>query len=243
MIKIFKNQKAASIDMAEAFSSIAEEAVDREGRFTIALTGGSSPQTLYEILRSDPYYQSIPWENGYFFWGDERAVPYDDDRNNARMGFEKLLNHVPVPADQIYRMNGEVAPDKAADDYEILLKQHFGERKPVFDLILLGMGVDGHTASIFPGSTAIHEKNRMVTTGYNSEQGTQRITLTAPLINKARHIFFAVFGDDKAETLRQVLEGEYNPEKLPVQLVKSGQGEITWFLDEKSAKLLKNLSE
>jgi 6-phosphogluconolactonase len=243
MIKIFKDQKAASREMAEAISSIAEEAVAREGRFTIALTGGSSPQTLYEILRSDPHRQRIPWQNGYFFWGDERAVQFDDDRNNAKMTFEKLLNHVPVPADQIYRMNGEAAPEKAAEEYEILLKRHFGEQEPAFDLILLGMGVDGHTASIFPGSVAVHEKNRLVTTGYNSEQSTQRITLTAPLINKARHIFFAVFGDDKAETLRQVLEGEYNPEKLPVQLVKSGQSEITWFLDDKSAKLLKNLSE
>lgn len=240
MIKIFKDQTAASLEMAEALTSIAEEAVAREGRFTMALTGGSSPQTLYVLLRSDPYHQRIPWKKCYFFWGDERAVPFDDDRNNARMGFEKLLNHVPVPTDQIYRMNGGIAPDKAADDYEILLKRHFGEQEPAFDIILLGMGADGHTASIFPGSAAVHEKNRLVTTGYNSEQGTQRITFTAPLINKARHIFFAVFGDDKAETLRQVLEGEEHPEQLPVQLVKSGQSEITWFLDEKSAKLLKN---
>jgi len=206
----------------------------------MALTGGSSPQTLYEILRSEPYYQNVPWEHCYFFWGDERAVPFDDDRNNARMGFEKLLNHLPVPTDQIYRMNGEIAPDKAADNYEILLKRHFGDQEPVFDLILLGMGSDGHTASIFPGSAAVHEQSRLVTTGYNSEQGTQRITFTAPLINKARHIFFAVFGDDKAETLRKVLEGKDNPEQLPVQLVKAGKSEVTWFLDEESAKLLKN---
>lgn len=243
MIKIFEDQRAASKAMAEKFISIAEYAVAGRGRFTVALTGGSSPQTLYKILRSDPCRQKVPWDNCYVFWGDERAVPFNDERSNARMGFEKLLNHVPVPSDQIYRMNGEIAPEKAADEYEIVLKQHFGEQKPEFDLILLGMGTDGHTASVFPDSEAVHETNRLVTTGYNNEQGTHRITFTAPLINNARHIFFAVFGDEKAETLRQVLEGDYNPEKLPVQLVKSGQGEITWFLDDKSAKLLKNPEE
>jgi 6-phosphogluconolactonase len=121
-----------------------------------------------------------------------------------------------------------------------MLNRHFGEQEPAFDLILLGMGADGHTASIFPGSDAVHENKRLVTTGYNNDQGTHRITFTAPLINQARHIFIAVFGDDKAETLRQVLEGEDNPEQLPVQLVKSGQSEITWFLDDESAKLLRN---
>jgi 6-phosphogluconolactonase len=240
MIKIFNDQRAASQAMAEAFTSIAIEAVGGRGRFTVALTGGSSPQTLYEILRSEPYRQKISWHNTYVFWGDERAVPFDDERNNAKMGFKILLNHIPVPDDQIFRMNGEVAPDRAAEEYEKMLNLHFGEQKPAFDLILLGMGADGHTASIFPGSDAVHEKNRLVTTGYNSEQGTHRITFTAPLINQAKHIIIAVFGKEKAETLRQVLEGEDNPEQLPIQLVKSGQSEITWYLDEKSAKLLKN---
>jgi 6-phosphogluconolactonase len=240
MIKIFKDQRAASQAMAETFTSIAKEAVARRGRFTVALTGGSSPQLLYEILRSDPYRQSVPWKKCYVFWGDERAVPFSDERSNARMGYEKLLNHVPVPAGQIYRMNGEVAPEKAADEYEKMLNRHFGEQEPAFDLILLGMGADGHTASIFPGSDAVHEKNRLVTTGYNSEQGTHRITFTAPLINKARNIFFGIFGDEKAETLRQVFEGDHNPEQLPVQLIKPVKSEIIWFLDEKSAKLLKN---
>lgn len=243
MIKVFKDQRAASIAMAEKFTSIAEKTVAKQGRFTVALTGGSSPQTLYEILHSDPYRQLIPWNYCYVFWGDERVVPFNDERSNARMGFEKLLNHVPVPTDQIYRMNGKITPEKAADEYEIMLNRHFEEQEPAFDLILLGMGADGHTASIFPGSEAVHEKRRLVTTGYNTEQGTHRITFTAPLINKSRHIFFAVFGDEKAETLRQVLEGDYRPEQLPAQLVKSERGEITWFLDEDSAKLLKNPEE
>ncbi len=238
MIKIFEDQRSASETMAEMFTLIAEEAVGERGRFTVALTGGSSPQTLYNILRSEPYQNRVPWKNCHIFWGDERVVPFNDKRNNARMGFEKLLNHVPIPAGQIYRMNVEIAPEKAAEEYEIILNRHFGIYKPAFDLILLGMGADGHTASIFPGSEAVHERSRWVATGYNAEQGTHRITFTAPLINKARHIFFAVFGSDKAETIRQVLEGDYNPVQLPVQLIKSEHGEITWFLDKESAKLL-----
>lgn len=243
MIKIFKDRRTASKAMAENFNSIAKEAVAVRNRFTVALTGGSSPKILYEILRTAPYRQRVPWKDCYIFWSDERAVPFNDERNNARMGFEKLLNHVPVPADQIYRMNGDIAPQKSADEYEKILNRHFGEQEPSFDLILLGMGADGHTASIFPESEAVHEQNRLVTTGYNKKQETYRVTFTAPLINKARHIFFAVFGDEKAETLRRVLEGDYNPENLPAQLVTPGQGDITWFLDEKSAKLLQNPEE
>jgi 6-phosphogluconolactonase len=119
MIKIFNDQRAASKRWRKHLLPLLEEAVDGAGRFTVALTGGSSPQTLYKILRGDPYRQKIPWQNTYVFWGDERAVPFDDDRSNAKMGFEILLNHVPVPADQIYRVNGEIAPDNAAEEYEI----------------------------------------------------------------------------------------------------------------------------
>ena len=238
MIKVFDDQRAASEAMAEEFSSVAKKAVSERGQFTVALTGGSSPQTLYEILHTEPYQQRIPWEHTHVFWGDERAVPFADVQNNARMGFAKLLNHVPVPSDQIYRMNGDIAPEKSANEYEKILNQHFEDQEPVFDLILLGMGADGHTASIFPGSKAVHEQHRLVTTGYNEDQGTHRITFTPPLIDKARHIFFAVFGDKKAETLKKVLEGSYNPEQLPAQLVKPEHGEVTWFLDKKSAKLL-----
>lgn len=239
MIKIFKDQSTASKAMVENFISVAKESVAERNRFTVALTGGSSPKILYDILRSAPYRQRVPWKNCYIFWSDERAVPFNDERNNACMGFENLLNHVPVPADQIFRINGDLAPEKSADEYEKILNRHFEEQNPSFDLILLGMGADGHTASIFPESEAVHEQSRLVTTGYNKKQYTHRITFTAPLINKAQHIFFAVFGDEKAETLKLVLEGDYNPEKLPAQLVNPEQGDITWFLDEKSAKLLK----
>src|SRR5690625_5942371 len=138
-------------------------------------------------------------------------------------------------------MKGEMDPGDAADEYEAVLKRHFGNEEPLFYVILLGIGVDGQTVSIFPGSEAVRETERLVTTGYNSEQGTHRITLTAPLINHSRQIFFDVFGEGKAETLRQVLEGEYAPGQLPAHLIRPDQSEVTWFLDKGSAKLLKQL--
>lgn len=238
MIKVFKHQRAASEAMAEDFKAIAVEAVDKQGIFMVALTGGRSPVMLYKTLASEPYRNSIPWNQTNVFWGDERAVPFDDDQNNAKMGFDTLLNHVAVPAEQIYRINSEISPDKAAEAYENQLKGHFSGAEPSFDLILLGMGEDGHTASIFPESDLVHEQESWVSTGYNAEQGTYRISFTAPLINKAKHIFFGVFGRGKANTLRDVLEGEYNPELLPAQLIQPEHGEISWYLDEEAAQFL-----
>jgi 6-phosphogluconolactonase len=224
--------------MAEAFKAIAVDAVEERGRFTVALTGGRSPRMLYRILHSEPYRELIPWNRSYVFWGDERAVPFDDDQNNAKMGFDNLLNHVPVPAEQIFRINSEIPPSKAAEEYEKELKQHFRDREPSFDLILLGMGADGHTASIFPGSDVVREQERWVSTCYNAEQGTDRITFTAPLLNKAKNIFFAVFGENKSNTLKDVLKGEYNPQSLPAQLIKPEYGEVNWYVDEEAAQFI-----
>lgn len=238
MIKKYNDQKAASEAMAEDFKAIALKAVEQNDRFTLALTGGSSPLKLHEILSSEPYKKSIPWEKCFIFWGDERAVPFDDDQNNAKMGYKTLLDHVAIPSDQIFRMNSEVATEKAADEYEKQLKEHFSNQEPSFDLILLGMGADGHTASIFPGSEVVNEQTKWVSTGYNSEQKTQRITLTAPLINKAKNIFFAVYGEGKAKTLLNVLYGEYNPELLPSQLIKPVSGKLYWYIDEEAGRFI-----
>lgn len=238
MIKKYKDQKAASEAMAEDFKAIAIKAVQENGRFNVALTGGSSPLMLHKILRSEPYRTSIPWEKCFVFWGDERAVPFDDDQNNAKMGYQTLLDHVPVRPDQIFRMNSEVPTEKAADEYEKQIKEHFSHREPSFDLILLGMGADGHTASIFPGSDVVNERSKWVSTGYNSEQKTHRITFTASLINKAQNIFFAVFGEGKAKTLLNVLYGDHNPELLPSQLIKPESGKLYWYIDEEAGRFI-----
>jgi 6-phosphogluconolactonase len=238
MIKKFKNQREASEAMAEAFKVIADEAVKNNGRFTVALTGGNSPLVLHEILSNEPYKSVIPWKNTFVFWGDERAVPFDDDQNNAKMGFQTLLDHVPVPPGQIYRMNSEVPAERAAAEYEAILKKHFENTEPRFDLVLLGMGADGHTASIFPGSEVVHEKSKWVSTGYNAEQKSNRITLTVKLINKARNIFFSVFGDGKAKTLLNVRFGEYDPDTLPSQLINPENGNLYWYIDEAAGKFI-----
>ncbi|HEX8530283.1 MAG TPA: 6-phosphogluconolactonase, partial [Cytophagales bacterium] len=232
MIHVFKDAAEASQASADLLVQTAREAVARGGRFTVALTGGSSPVQLYQLLATPPYRDQVPWAQTFVFWGDERAVPHADERNNARMAFNLLLDHVPVPPAQIHRMSGELPPDESARRYEALLKAHFGDGPPQFDLILLGMGDDGHTASMFPGTEVVHERERWVKELYLASQNMYRITLTAPLINRAHRIVFQVFGAGKAATLKRVLEGPYQPDQLPSQLIKPSSGELHWFLDE-----------
>jgi 6-phosphogluconolactonase len=232
MIHVAKDVTEASLASADLFVQTAREAVARNGRFSVALTGGSSPVQLYKLLAAPPYRDEVPWDRTFVFWGDERAVPHDDSRNNARMAFDLLLDHVPVPPAQVYRMSGELPPDESARQYEALLEAHFGDGPPQFDLILLGMGDDGHTASMFPGTDVVHERERWVKALFLASQNMYRITLTAPLLNQARRIVFQVFGAGKAATLKRVLEGPYQPEQLPSQLIKPTDGELHWFLDE-----------
>jgi 6-phosphogluconolactonase len=235
MIQVSKDTAGASRASADLFVQTAREAVAQNGRFTVALTGGSSPVQLYKLLAAAPYRDQVPWDQTFVFWGDERAVPHTDDRNNARMAFELLLDHVPVPPAQVHRMSGELPPDESARQYEALLKAHFSGGSPQFDLILLGMGDDGHTASMFPGTDVVHERERWVKELFLTSQGMYRITLTAPLINQARRIVFQVFGAGKAATLKRVLEGPYQPDQLPSQLINPTSGELHWFLDEAAA--------
>ncbi|UII20764.1 6-phosphogluconolactonase [Fulvivirga ligni] len=240
MIKVYKDKIEASEAMAEDLKTIALNSVKENGRFTIALTGGSSPIPLYNLLKEKPLVDEIPWDKTYIFWGDERCVPFDHEDNNAKMAWDTFLDFIPIPLDHVYRMNSEVHPRQGAEEYEKELKNHFKDSDPVFDLILLGMGADGHTASIFPGSGVIHEKEKWVDRGYNMELNSDRITLTAPLINQAKNIFFGVYGEGKAETLKNVIEGEYNPLELPSQLIKPDHGNLVWYTDEAAAALLES---
>jgi 6-phosphogluconolactonase len=223
MIQVFATKEEASRAAARFFVQTAKDAVQRQGRFSVALTGGSSPILLYGLLASEPFRIQVPWEQTHIFWGDERSVPHHDEQNNARMSHQLLLDHVPVPLGQIHRMSGELPPDEAARQYEELLKKHFGTQAPAFDLILLGMGDDGHTASLFPGTPVVHEKERWAKELFLAQQQMYRITLTAPVINQARHILFQVFGEGKASVLKQVMKGPYQPDKLPSQTDKTGK--------------------
>ncbi|QMU29577.1 6-phosphogluconolactonase [Adhaeribacter radiodurans] len=239
MIRIFRNTDELSQTAAEIFRQTAQEAVQARNKFTVALTGGSSPDKLYRLLAQSPLREEIPWEQTYIFWGDERWVPLSDERSNAKMAFETLLNHVPIPPNQIYPMWSDVPPEEYAQQYEDLLRDHFNETNAGFDLILLGMGDDGHTASLFPGTTVLHEKERWVQAYYLEPQQMYRITLTAPFINQANKIVFLTYGEKKTNALYEVLEGEPNPEKYPAQLIQPPNGEIIWLVDEAAANRLK----
>ncbi len=240
MIHIFPGVEQINEPLAQFILSTAKDSVAKNGRFTIALTGGSSPKKLYELLTKDPYKDELPWKNTYVFWGDERWVPTDDDRYNAKMAYETLLNHVPVPKNQIYPMpySDTQPPAVIARQYQDLLHKHFGTNPPQFDLILLGMGDDGHTASLFPHTPVLNEQEQWVSDVYHTGQQMYRITLTAPFINQTKKVAFLLFGANKAQILHDVLEGNYQPEQLPTQLIKPVAGEVHWFLDEAAAAKL-----
>lgn len=224
---------------AELFVRVAHQSVAEKGRFTVALTGGSSPVQLYNMLAQSPYVEQVPWQNTFVFWGDERWVPLTDDLSNAKMAQEAFLNQVPVPKEQVYPMWAEdTEPEEFAEHYEALLQNHFGANAPQFDLILLGMGDDGHTASLFPGTAVLHETERWVQAYYLEPQSMYRVTLTATLINQAKTICFMTFGSNKAKALYEVLGGEQNPELYPSQLIQPTHGEVVWLVDESAAALL-----
>ncbi|WP_210490249.1 6-phosphogluconolactonase [Rufibacter aurantiacus] len=238
MIKVFESTAQLSKEAVEIFVQSAQEAVQEHGRFTVALTGGSSPEQLYKLLAQSPYRELVPWDKTYVFWGDERWVNLTDDRSNARMAFETLLHHVPISKSHIFPMWGEQSPEDFSLIYEKRLLNHFNGQAPRFDLILLGMGDDGHTASLFPGTPVLHETERLVKAYYLEPQSMYRITLTAPCINQAKKIVFMTFGEKKAKALREVLEGDRNPEQYPSQLIQPARGETLWLVDKAAASLL-----
>lgn len=243
-IEILANAGAVAHAAANAMVDAAESAIGARGHFTIALSGGSTPQALYELLATDEYRDRIDWGNTFVFWGDERAVPPDDEASSYRMAHESLLGRVPIPQDNIYRIQGEGDANAAAADYEQQLRTFFGARapgasiQPRFDLILLGMGDDGHTASLFPETEALDEEARWVIAHFVPKVDMWRISLTAPAINAARQIIFLVTGAGKADTLRDVLEGPRRPRQLPAQLIQPINGSLLWLVDEAAAARL-----
>jgi 6-phosphogluconolactonase len=237
------------MEMSEAaarlFTERAAAAVSLRGRFTAALSGGKTPVTLYTMLTQKPFASRIPWARVHLFWVDERCVPPDHEDSNYRMVREILLDHVPIPPDNVHWMQGEMDPAEAAARYEEGLRQFFtfsessGGAFPVFDLVLLGLGADGHAASLFPGTRAIHESARWVLGHYVNAQKGWRITLTPPVINSARTVVFIVAGTGKAPVLRDILEGPFLPDVLPAQVVRPEGGDLLWMLDRDAAALLK----
>lgn len=220
---------------------MASDAAARRGRFSVALSGGSTPRTLHARLAdpSGPYHARIDWTAWHVFWGDDRHVPPDHQDSNYRMARETLLDHVSIPDAQIHRMRTELPATDAAADYERELRAFFGAAAfPRFDLVLLGMGPDGHTASLFPGTGAVHEGSRWVMAPWVEKLRTFRITLSPPAINAAALAMFVVVGSDKAEVLKEVLEGPRDPDRLPAQIVAPASGSLVWIVDRAAGALL-----
>ncbi len=228
---------------ASEFFLRAIDAVNNSGRFTVALSGGSTPRGLYKLLATDPAWRDqLPWQNMHFFWGDERHVPPEHADSNFRMANEALLSGAPVPAANVHRMHGEAAnAADAAREYEDELHEAFGLKAgevPRFDLILLGLGPEGHTASLFPGTHALTENQRLVVSNWIGKLFADRITLTPPVLNNAACVMFIVSGPDKATALKGILEGPYEPDQLPAQLVNPTNGRLVWLLDRVAAQEL-----
>lgn len=228
---------------AEEFARLATEAVAKRGRFTVALSGGTTPAGMYGVLASDARLRgAVPWERTQVFWGDERQVPSEHPESNYRMAREVLLSKVPVPEVNVHRIQGDLsdAPEAARryeQDMRALLGLGEGEL-PRFDLVLLGLGADGHTASLFPGTEALHEKHHAAIANWVDTLRSWRITLTVPAINRARAVMFLVSGEDKAEAVKSVLEKPRSSETLPARLVRPRSGTVLWFMDPAAAKLL-----
>ncbi|MFT3703598.1 MAG: 6-phosphogluconolactonase [Agriterribacter sp.] len=226
--------------LAEWITSTIETVLQKQDRFTWVVTGGNSPKQLYDLLSNAPYKTRIDWSKLHIFWGDERAVPFNDDRNNAKMTYEHLLNNVPVIPSQVHVMRTDIEPAQSAREYETILKTYFTETGNTFDLVLSGMGDDGHTLSLFPGTAVIHEQQAWVSAFYLAPQQMFRITLTAPIVNRAAKVAFLTFGAGKAKALFQVLEGQKNVDVYPSQIIQPASGELHWFTDKAAAELLKN---
>lgn len=228
---------------AQYLVEMVSEAVAAKGFARVAISGGSTPKAAFHILAdsNQPWRARMPWDQLELFWVDERTVPPEDPDSNFRMTREAMLDHVPLPPERVHRMEGELAPEVAASRYESELRNSFrleGAESPRFDLIALGMGDDGHTASLFPHTAAIHEMSRLVTANHVPQKDTWRLTLTWPVINHARSVFFLIAGTDKAAVLRDVLMGPRDPERLPSQLIWPSSGILTLFLDKAAAALL-----
>jgi 6-phosphogluconolactonase len=238
MMQVVADPAAHSAAAAEQFVVRAERAVAAEGRFSVALSGGSTPNAMYKLLASPTYRVRVNWSATHVFWGDERCVPLDDPRSNCLAAREALLDHVPIPAGQVHPMTFDGDSGRSAAAYQRTLKAYFGGGPPRFDLVLLGLGEDGHTASLFPATAVLDEQNDWVGTSRRRGDDFDRITLTAPVINQAAAVMFLVSGSSKAEVLREVLEGPRDASRLPAQLIRPLDGALVWLVDKAAAAKL-----
>lgn len=243
-VQIFPNIEFLARSAAEIFIQLAEESIADHGVFRVALSGGSTPLSLYALLASEPFSERVDWSRTHFFWGDERVVPPDHPDSNFYRARQALFENVPVPEPNIFRIPAELRPEQAAELYEEVLLRYFSNveeeeirERARFDLALLGMGDDGHTASLFPGTPAIHEETRWVAAQWVDKLAAWRITLTPAILNRAAQVLFLVAGEGKSYTLQRVLYGSYQPDRYPAQAIQPEDGEVRWLVDEPAAAL------
>lgn len=241
-VKIFSTPVTLAQAAAECFLDTAEKAIQERGLFSVSLSGGSSPQMLYRLLATEPYSERADWSRVHFFFGDERCVPPDHPESNFRKARQNLFDHIPVPEENIHRILAERKPEESAEAYEETLLKFFSSlsdeedrTRASFDLVLLGMGDDGHTASLFPGTPAIHEETRWVIAQYIDRLAAWRITLTPAILNRATHVLFLVEGAAKSWTLQKVIYGAYQPDRYPAQVIRPSDGDVVWMVDEAAA--------
>jgi len=234
-VVIVPDSDALAREATQRFAGLARQAVESRGRFSVALSGGSTPGALYQLLAEEPYRSQIPWEQVHLFWADERCVPPDDPGSNYRLANETLIAHVPILPANVHRVLGELAPEAAARAYDLALRRFFSGPRPQFDLVLLGLGSDGHTASLFPNSKALEETERLAvaTIVFYKDRPAERVTLTLPALNSARQVIFLVSGPEKAEIVQAVLADV--EERLPARRIHPATGRLTWLLDAAAA--------
>jgi len=234
-LQISKGIEDLSKSFADWLVTYIKEVLSRQDRLVMALSGGNTPRKLFQLLASDHYRQQIAWEQLHLFWGDERFVAFTDERNNARMAFEELLDHVPVVKENVHVIRTDIDPGESAIAYEKLLHTYFDNQTHSFDLVLLGLGDNAHTLSWFPGYDVIREHTKWVSAFYLKEQKNYRITLTPPIVNQAARVAFLVSGGDKAAAVYHIIAGEHDPDLYPGQIIQPFNGELFWFCDEAAA--------
>lgn len=233
-LRVFPDADAVAAAVADAFVEDAQAAISERGAFFVALAGGGTPKAAYHLLAEQPRAGTVDWQHVHVYFGDERCVPPDHPDSNYRMARDTFLSRVPIPEQNVHRMHGEADPLVAARDYAQLLVQSMGDI-PAFDLIMLGMGTDGHTASLFPGTDPLVDNERLVRAVYVEKLQTYRITLTPLVINNARHVLIATEGLAKAPALYAVRMGPYDPVVHPIQIVAPVQGRLSWYVDRAAA--------
>lgn len=237
-LNVFKTEEEVLNSLAVYFIERANEAISQHDRFSVALSGGSSPKKLYQLLASEAFRQKTDWTRIYFFFGDERYVPHTDPESNYLMAKKALLDPLNIDIRQHYPVDTSLPPKEAAIHYGREIADYFHGAEWKFDLILLGLGDDAHTASLFPGTPVLKDLEPAVKENYLTDKQVYRITLNAPVINNAHHVAFLVYGEGKAPAVQQVLESEKDTNKYPAQLIHPTENTVEWFVDEKAVSLL-----